>query len=56
MEQAKFTYSSLEKAFGKQTNIIGDQGKKQTKAIEYQEEKQIKAFEKHGKQLIMSSS
>ena len=27
-EQAKFTYSSLAKAFQKQTKTIGDQGKK----------------------------
>ena len=40
IEQPKFTYFPLCKAF-----------KKQTKAIEDQGEKQIKAFEKHGKQL-----
>ena len=40
IEQPKFTYFPLGKAF-----------KKQTKAIEDQGEKQIKAFEKHGKQL-----
>ena len=44
IEQAKFTYSSLGKAFEKQTKTIEDQG-----------EKHIKAIEEHGKQLIKSS-
>ena len=34
IEQAKFTYSPLGKAFEKQTKIIEDQGKKQAKAIQ----------------------
>ena len=33
IEQAKFTYSPLEKAFEKQTKTIEDQGEKQIKAI-----------------------
>ena len=33
IEQAKFTYSPLGKAFEKQTKTIKDQGKKQTKTI-----------------------
>ena len=33
IEQAKFTYSPLGKAFEKQTKTIGDQGEKQIKAI-----------------------
>ena len=41
IEQAKFTYSPLGRAFEKQMKTIGDQ-----------EEKQINAFEEHGKQLI----
>ena len=41
IEQAKFTYSPLGKAFEKQIKTIEDQG-----------EKQIKALEEHGKQLI----
>ena len=41
IEQAKFTYSPLRKAF-----------EKQMKTIEDQEEKQIKALEEHGKQLV----
>ena len=45
IEQAKFTYSPLGKAFEKQTKTIEDQGKKQ-----------IKATEVHWKQLIKSSS
>ena len=40
MEQAKFTYYLLDKAF-----------KTQIKKIEDQVEKQIKALEEHGKQL-----
>ena len=39
IEQAKFTYSSLGKAFEKQTKTIKDQGKKQVKAI--QDNKQL---------------
>ena len=35
IEQAKFTYSSLEKAFEKQTKTIEDQGKKQIDALKY---------------------
>ena len=34
IEQAKFTYSPLGKAFGKQTKTIKDQGEKQIEAIE----------------------
>ena len=41
MEQAKFTYYLLGKAF-----------KTQIKKIEDQVEKQIKALEEHGKQLV----
>ena len=44
IEQAKFTYSPLGKAFEKQVKIIEDQG-----------QKQIKALEEHGKQLIESN-
>ena len=36
IEQAKFTYSPLGKAFEKQIKTIEDQGKKQIKAIQYQ--------------------
>ena len=39
IEQAKFTYSPLGKAFGKQIKTIKDQGIKQVKAI--QDNKQI---------------
>ena len=41
IKQAKFAYSSLEKASERPTETIEDQGKKQ-----------IKAIEEHGKQLI----
>ena len=34
IEQAKFTYSPLEKAFEKQIKTIEDQGKKQVDALE----------------------
>ena len=34
IEQAKFTYSPLGKAFGKQIKTIGDQAEKQVKALE----------------------
>ena len=36
IEQAKFTYSPLEKAFEKQIKTIEDQGEKQIKAIQDQ--------------------
>ena len=39
IEQAKFTYSPLGKAFEKQTKTIKDQGKKQVKAM--QDNKQL---------------
>ena len=44
IEQAKFTYSPLGKAFEKQTKSIEDQGEKQTETIKDQAEKQIKAI------------
>ena len=44
IEQAKFTYSPLGKAFGKQTKTIKDQGEKQIKAI--QDKSPIKSIEK----------
>ena len=39
IEEPRFTYSPLGKAFQKQTKTIEDQGKKQIKAIEDQGEK-----------------
>ena len=45
IEQAKFTYSLLGKAFEKQIKTIENQG-----------EKQIKALEEHGKQLVRSNA
>ena len=44
IEQAKFTYSPLGKAFEKQTKTIEDQGEKQIKAI--QDKSPIKSIEK----------
>ena len=37
IEQAKFAYSSLEKAFEKQTKMIEEQGKKQIKQFKITE-------------------
>ena len=45
IEQAKFTYSSLGKAFEKQTKTIEDQGEKQIKAI--QNQGQVKTIKKY---------
>ena len=44
IEQAKFTYSPLGKAFEKQTKTIKDQGEKQINAI--QDKRPIKSIEK----------
>ena len=45
IEQAKFTYSPLRKAFEKQTKSIEDQGERQIKAIQNQGE--IKTIKKY---------
>ena len=45
IEQAKFTYSLLGKAFGKQIKTIEDQGEKQIKVIQGQG--QVKAIKKY---------
>ena len=45
IEQAKFTYSPLGKAFEKQVKTIEDQGEKQIKAI--QDQGQIKTIRKY---------
>ena len=46
IEQAKFTYSPLEKAFEKQTKTMENQGEKHVKALEDQKLKeQIKSIE-----------
>ena len=42
IEQAKFTYPPLGKAFEKETKTIKDQGEKQIKTIEEESNKQIK--------------
>ena len=41
IEQAKFTYSPLGKAFEKQTKTIEDQGEKQIKAIQDNKEQSL---------------
>ena len=43
IEQAKFTYSPLRKAFEKQTKTIKDQGKKQVDALESLKPKKVKS-------------
>ena len=45
IEQTKFTYSSLGKAFGKQTKTIEDQGEQQIKTI--QDQGQVKKIKKY---------
>ena len=45
IEQAKFTYSPLGKAFEKQIKTIEDQGKKQIKAI--QDQGQVKTIKQY---------
>ena len=45
IEQAKFTYSPLGKAFDKQIKAIEDQGEKQVKAI--QDQVKVKAMKKY---------
>ena len=45
IQQAKFTYSSLGKAFEKQIKTIEDQGEKQIKAI--QNQGQVKTIKKY---------
>ena len=45
VEQARFTYSPLGKAFEKQIKTIEDQGEKQIKAI--QDEGQVKTIKKY---------
>ena len=44
IEQAKFTYSPLRKAFEKQTKTIEDQGEKQIKAIQDKSTEKIKKY------------
>ena len=45
IEQAKFTYSPLGKAFEKQTKTIEDQGKKQIDVLEASKPKEVKPKE-----------
>ena len=45
IEQAKFTYSPLERAFEKQTKAIEDQGKKQVDALANLKPKEMKPGE-----------
>ena len=50
IEQAKFTYSPLGKAFEKQTKAIEEQGEKQITAI--QDKRSIKSIEKFNYNII----
>ena len=52
-EQAKFTYSPLGKAFGKQTKAIADKGEKQIKAIQYNR-KQLVSDDDYKNNLLIS--
>ena len=58
IEQAKFTYSPLGKAFEKQTKTIEDQGKKQIKAIQDKSLEKIKKYSDYDnyykKELLLS--
>ena len=58
IEQAKFTYSPLGKAFEKQTKTIEDQGKKQIKAIQDKSIEKIKIYSDYDndykKELLLS--
>ena len=58
IEQAKFTYSPLGKAFEKQTKTIEDQGKKQIKAIQDKSLENIKKYSDYDnnykKELLLS--
>ena len=54
IQQAKFTYSPLGKAFQEQTKTIKEQGEKQIKAI--QDKRPIKSIEKFTYDINMSNS
>ena len=58
IEQAKFTYSPLGKAFERQTKTIEDQGKKQIKAIQDKSIEKIKIYSDYDndykKELLLS--
>ena len=53
LEQTKFIYSPLEKAFEKQTKTIEDQGEKQIKAIE-ENKKQLQNKQAGNNELLLS--
>ena len=53
IEQAKFTYSPLGKAFEKQTKTIEDQGEKQIKAIQ-DNRKQLTSDDDYKNKLLIS--
>ena len=53
IEQAKFTYSPLGKAFEKQTKTIEDQGEKQIKAIQDNKEQSVNNYD-YKKELLLS--
>ena len=53
IEQTKFTYSPLGKAFEKKTETLEDQGEKQTKAIE-ENKKQLYNKQTRNNELLLS--
>ena len=53
IEQAKFTYSLLGKAFEKQTKTIEDQGKKQIVALANLKPKEIKPRETNQMNMVI---
>ena len=53
IEQTKFTYSPLGKAFEKKTETLEDQGEKQTKAIE-ENKKQLYNKQIRNNELLLS--
>ena len=55
IEQAKFTYSPLGKAFEKQTKTIKDQGEKQIKAIQDNKEQLVNINNDHFKNKLLLS-
>ena len=55
IEQATFTYSPLENAFGKQTKIIEDQEKKQIEAIQDDKKQIVNTDDDYMNKLLLSS-
>ena len=54
IQQAKFTYSPLGKAFVKQIKTIEDQGNKQVEALEILKPKETKAIEENHRNIVVT--